>query len=686
MTELASFNPVVNFLWDIANILRDSFRKSEFQNIILPFTVLRRFDYALAGTREAVIARDTELRARGLENRDAQLRIASGFAFYNTSRFTYDTLLRDQDNLAINLRQYVLAFSPNMREIFLKYNFDDTIRRLNEANLLYAIMEKFNERARVDLRPSVLDNHAMGYVFEQLIRKFNEDLNETPGEHFTPREIIRLMVDLVLAQDADLGDKGGTRTIYDPCCGTGGILTIAKEHLLQANPNAAVHLFGQELNPQTWAIARSDMLIANPNGTDADNIALGSTLSADAHASRRFDYILANPPYGKDWRMDKDRLEAEAAHGHDGRFGAGLPPISDGQLLFLQHMLGRMNDPQQGHGSHIAILFNGSPLFTGDAGSGTSEIRRWILENDWLDVIVGLPEQVFYNTGIRTYLWMLSNRKPANRKGKVTLVDASGEKFWEQMPRSLGSKRRQISDAQRQAIVEMVRTREDGEFMKTFDTRAFGYRKIQVERPLRLRFHVDDDAIARLNANTAFTNLAVSRNWNPQLKASEERAGRAAQDSYRDVVRSLAGPTWMDRAEFLPALAKAARTKGVTIPTPIRNGIVKAVGVADPDAVVCLDSRGNAEPDPDLRDTETVPLTETVQAYFDREVSPHAPDAWIDTGYVDPTDGQVGRVGYEIPFNRFFYKYVPPRALGAIAGEIKALEADIVRLLGEVTA
>jgi type I restriction enzyme M protein len=685
MTDLSRFNGVVNFLWDIANILRDSFRKSEFQNIVLPLTVLRRFDYALAPTREAVIARDRELRDRGLENRDAQLRIASGFAFYNTSRHTYDSLLRDPDNLAINLRQFVLGFSPNVREVFEKYNFDDTIRRLNEANLLYAVMEKFNERANANLSPDVLDNHAMGYVFEQLIRKFNEDLNETPGEHFTPREIIRLMVDLVVAQDEDLVTKGGTRTVYDPCCGTGGILTIAKEHLLAANPHAAIHLFGQELNPQTWAVARSDMLIANPDGRDADNIAQGTTLGADGHANRRFDYLLANPPYGKDWRMDKERIEAEAAHGHAGRFGAGLPPINDGQLLFLQHMLARMNAPEAG-ASHVAVLFNGSPLFTGDAGSGTSEIRRWIIENDWLDVIVGLPEQVFYNTGIRTYLWMLSNRKPAARQGKVTLVDASGRDFWEPMPRSLGDKRRQISEAQRRAIVDLVRAREDGPFVKTFDSRAFGYRKIQVERPMRQRFTVDAEAMARLEQSTTFRNLATSRKRDLREKAAEERTGRADQERYREVVRALAGPTWMDRAEFLPALARAARSKGTTLPTPIRNAIVKAVGVADPEAAPCRDARGNVEPDPDLRDTETVPLTETVQAYFDREVRPHAPDAWIDTDYRDPTDGQVGRVGYEIPFNRFFNTYVPPRPLDAIAADIRALETDIVRLLGEVTA
>lgn len=683
MTNLANFGTVVNFIWSVADLLRDSFRKSEFQNIILPFTVLRRFDYALAPTRAAVIAREQALRGMGLANLHDQLCRTSGYAFYNTSPLTYESLLRDPDNLVGNLRAYVHAFSPNVRDIFAQYNLDDYIRRLQEANLLFMLMDRFNERGKVDLRPQTLDNHAMGYVFEQLIRKFNEDLNETPGEHFTPREIIRLMTDLVLDQDETLRLEGGSRTVYDPCCGTGGILTIMKEHLLQANPNARVHLYGQELNPQTWAVARSDMLLVNPDGTDADHIRPGTTLGADAHAEMRFDYLLANPPYGKEWKMDQAHVVAEAARGPAGRFGAGLPPISDGQVLFLQHMLARMNPDAP---SYIAILFNGSPLFTGDAGSGTSEIRRWILENDWLDAIIGLPEQVFYNTGIRTYLWMLTNRKPDARRGTVTLVDASGPEFWEPMPRSLGDKRRQISDAQRARIVDLVRVRHEGEFVKTLDRAALGYRKIQVDRPLRLRFDITDEALARLDGQGAFRNLATSKQRDAQARAGAEVAGRADQDAIRALLRSLPAPTYTDRAAFLDALTRAARACGVPLAAPVRTAIVKAIGVTDPTAVDCRDARGAIEADPDRRDTENVPLAETVEAYFDREVRPHAPDAWIDRAYVDGQDGQVGRVGYEIPFNRFFYKYTPPRPLEAIAADLRALEAEIIDLLRGVAS
>lgn len=676
-----NFNQVVNFLWSIAELLRDSFKKSRFQDIILPFTVLRRFDYALESTKDAVLEAEKKLKAQGLENRRSQLCRKSGYAFYNTSKFTYDKLLRDDANLARNLRQYINGFSDNVREIFAKFNFDDQIRDLDSNGLLFLVMERFNERSKVDLRPEALSNLQMGYVFEQLIRRFNESLNETPGEHFTPREIIRLMVDLILSQDKDLKKGGVSRTVYDCCCGTGGMLTIAKEHILALNPGAKVHLYGQENQPSTWAVARSDMFILNPDGTDAENIIQGSTLSADGHPRQRFDYMLANPPYGKEWKPDREAVEAEHARGAHGRFGAGLPPITDGQILFLQHLLARMNDPAEAP-TYLAILFNGSPLFTGDAGSGMSEIRRWILQNDWLDSIIGLPEQVFYNTGIRTYLWMLTNKKPRERRGKVMLVDASGETFWEPMPKSLGDKRRQISDAQRAKIVDLVQRRQVGEFVKIFDREDFGYRQIQVERPLRLNFSTNQDRLARLGEQKAFVNLAVSKKKDAKAKAAEEAAGRKQQNDITTALQTLGDRVFTNRDEFLAALEHAFDEADVRLRAPIRAAIVKAIGERDASADVCTDSDGRPEPDPELRDFENVPLQEPIETYFEREVRPHASDAWINEDICDDQDGKVGRVGYEIPFNQHFYVFKPPRPLAEIDAELKTVTDTIAEMIG----
>jgi len=388
MNDTTQFNSVVSFLWAIADLLNGAFKKSEFQKIILPFTVLRRLDYALEATKAKVLQTEHTLKEKGLENRHGQLCRAAGYAFYNTSKFTYESLLHDDANLALNLRQYVMGFSTNVRDIFDAFNFDDAIRDLDKVSLLFLLMERFNEKSKVDLRPASMSNHEMGYVFEHLLRKFNEALNENPGEHFTPRDGIRLMVDLVLMLDTELASgEGVARTVNDCCCGTGGILSITKDHILKINPQAKVFLYGQELNPQTWAVARSDMLILEPEGKDAENIKLGSTLSDDQLANMRFDYQFVNPPYGYEWSKDDTAVRDEAARGFDGRFGAGLPRKSDGQMLFLQHFIARMNDPEESQ-SYIGIIMNGSPLFTGGAGSGESEIRRWIFENDWLEAMV----------------------------------------------------------------------------------------------------------------------------------------------------------------------------------------------------------------------------------------------------------------------------------------------------------
>src|SRR5947199_2447384 len=427
---------IVSFLWGVADLIRDTFKRGKYQDVILPLTVLRRLDCVLAPTKTKVL--ETQAKYKGkLENLDPQLRRASGFAFYNTSRYDFDKLLADAPHLAANLRNYIAGFSPNMREVLEKFDFDNTISKLDEAGLLFQVLERFRN---VDLHPDRIDNPTMGTIFEELIRKFNEALNENPGEHFTPRDVVHLMADLMLAGDEErIRRKGIVCTVYDPCCGSGGMLMITKEHITVGlrrngdilrppiNPGAEIHLFGQEVNPETWAVSKSDLFMKDPTGRDADNIAFGSTLSNDLHARISFDYLIANPPYGKDWKRDEDAVTAEHERGAAGRFGPGLPRINDGQLLFLLHMLARAKDPKDG-GSRIAIIMNGSPLFTGDAGSGESEIRRFVLENDLPESLMALPEQLFYNTGIATYVWVVTNRKIPARKGLVQLIDASS--FW----------------------------------------------------------------------------------------------------------------------------------------------------------------------------------------------------------------------------------------------------------------
>ena len=447
-----------------------------------------------------------------------------GFAFYNTSPYNFERLLGDAPHLAANLRSYINGFSDNMREVLEKFDFENTIAKLNESGLLFLVLERFKN---IDLHPDQVSNLEMGYIFEELIRKFNEAMDENPGEHFTPREVIRLMVNLLLSRDKDtLAQNHIVRTVYDPCCGSGGMLTIAKDRILEMNPNAEVHLFGQEVNPETFAVCKSDLYLKSSDGRDAENIKFGSTLSHDQHAGSRFDYLLTNPPYGKEWKMDQAAVEAEAERGYAGRFGAGLPRISDGQLLFLQHLLCRMKDPKDG-GSRVAIVMNGSPLFTGDAGSGESEIRRWILENDWLEAIVAMPEQLFYNTGIPTYVWVLTNRKPRNRKNKVQLIDATS--FWVPMRKSLGDKRREISAEQIQQVTRIFESFKEGEHSKIFATEDFGYRKITVERPLRLNFQASPERIERLKQEKAFLNLATSKkkgkDQKKDIQAGEELQG-----------------------------------------------------------------------------------------------------------------------------------------------------------------
>lgn len=662
-----------NFVWTIAELLRGDFKQSEYGKVILPFVVLRRLDCILDQTKPAVL----EMAATLPDEMDDEARdtllsgcVGQNIKIYNLSRFTFATLKgQDAKDIHRNLIDYITKFSPNVRDIFLdKFLFTDQLKRLNDAGLLYMVFERFSQ---IDLHPDAISNLEMGYLFEDLIRRFSEISNETAGEHYTPREVIRLIVTLLLVNDKDaLTGSGVIRQVYDPAAGTGGMLSIAEMEMKALNERIRVELFGQELNPESFAICKSDMLVT---GHNPENIAFGNTLTQDAHKGKRFHYMLSNPPYGVDWKKYRDAIVAEAEdEGMSGRFGAGLPRISDGQLLFLQHMISKMRNDEQG--SRIGIVMNGSPLFTGGAGSGESEIRRWMLENDWVEAIIALPTDLFYNTGIQTYVWLLSNRKEPARRGKVQLIDASGERFWKSMRKSLGSKRREIPmeacDEITRLYSEMLNGESEwAEFSKIFNTTDFGYREIRVERPLKLAFQVTKEGLETLKDAKPFQRLDDS-----------DRMG---------VVQALLqglpeGMRWLDREEFEKALSKALRGVGVKVGAPAKKAILSALAERDEEAKVCLDAAGNPEADSDLRDHELVPLGEDSKSYLAREVLPFVPDAWVDQSHKDAKDGGVGRVGFEINFNRYFYKYVPPRPLAEIDADLKALEAEIASLLQEV--
>lgn len=607
-----------SFIWSVADLLRGDYKQSEYGRVILPFTVLRRLDCVLEATKPAVLKQFEAKKQAGL-NPDPFLRRAAGdLSFYNTSPLDLVKLLGDQDNIRRNLYDYVQAFSPAARDIFERFDFFTQVERLAKANLLYLVTEKF---ANIDLHPEAVDNEQMGLVFEELIRKFAEISNETAGEHFTPREVIRLMVNLLFIEDDDVLSPGTAvvRTIYDPTAGTGGMLSIAGEYLLEHNPQARLTMYGQELNDESYAICKADMLI---KGQDVANIVAGNTLSDDGHVGRKFDYMLSNPPFGVEWKkVEKAVRQEHETKGFDGRFGPGLPRVSDGSMLFLMHLLSKMSPVVNGQGgSRFGIVLNGSPLFTGGAGSGESEIRRYVLENDLVEAVVGLPSDMFYNTGIATYVWILSNKKPAERKGKLQLIDASS--FWQKMRKSLGSKRKEMSDAHI-AIV----TRLFGDFTEAEQVTVF--------------------------------DAAGQAQGEPQLVTGTDKA---------------------------PAVPEGGKLKRVPISRIFRNEdfgyttitVERPLKDAAGNPVLGAKGKQKGKPQPDsaLRDTENVPLAEDIQAYFEREVLPHARDAWIDE--------EKSKVGYEIPFNRHFYVFEPPRSLHAIDEELKAVAANIMKMLEEL--
>jgi type I restriction enzyme M protein len=662
-----------SFAWSIAEILRGDFKQSEYGKVILPFVVLRRLDCILDKSKDAVL-KATETLPKGVDEatRDMILFGAAGqdIKVYNLSRFTFASLKgQDARQLHDNLVDYITKFSGNVRDIFLdKFLFTDQLKRLKEGGILWNVFERFTE---IDLHPDKISNIEMGYLFEELIRRFSEISNETAGEHFTPREVIRLIVDLLIANDdAKLTGKGIIRQVYDPACGTGGMLALTEEALKDFNPNIRVELFGQELNGESFGICKSDMLVT---GHDPEQIAFGNTLTNDAHTGKKFHYMLSNPPYGVDWKKYQDPIKAEAeSQGFSGRFGAGTPRISDGQLLFLQHMISKMRDDEVG--SRIGIVMNGSPLFSGGAGAGESEIRRWMLENDWVEAIVALPTDLFYNTSIQTYVWLLTNRKDKARQGKVQLIDASGDGFWKSMRKALGEKRREVHEQARRDIVRIYEgflngEAGEGDTAKIFATTEFGYREVRVERPLRLNFEVSEVRLARLKDEKSFIRIDA-----------------AEQVELLEALGAIPARVFTSRDAFEAALNKALKAKGVKLGAPVRKALLSALSERDEKADICLGADGKPEADADLRDHELVPLGEDWRDYMKREVLPFVPDAWVDESYTDPTDKQVGRVGYEINFNRYFYKYVPPRPLEEIDAELKSLESEIAILLKEVAA
>ncbi|MFS0753485.1 class I SAM-dependent DNA methyltransferase [Noviherbaspirillum sp. 1P10PC] len=610
-----NFNQLASFVWSVADLLRGDYKQSDYGKVILPFTLLRRLDCVLERTKPAVLAEHEAKKSLGIDLTMFLTKKAEQ-SFFNTSPFDFGRLLGDPAQIKANLVSYINGFSENARDIFERYDFHKQIEKLDDCNLLFLIVQKF---AAIDFHPEVVSNADMGLVFEDLIRRFAELSNETAGEHYTPREVIRLMVDLLFtADDEALTKPGIVRSVYDPTAGTGGMLSIAGEHLHGLNPKARMVMFGQELNGESYAICKADMLI---KGQDVSNIIMGNTLSDDGHSGKEFDYMLSNPPFGVEWKkVEKEVLKEHEQKGFAGRFGAGLPRVSDGSLLFLMHLCSKMrpyDKTKNEGGSRFAIVLNGSPLFTGGAGSGESEIRRWIIENDWLEAIIALPTDMFYNTGIATYVWMVTNKKDEQRKGKVQLIN--GAEYYRKMRKSLGSKRKELGENDIARLVEVHGRFEELRHVKVLD----GEGKVVSE-----------------SLEPADTPIS-----------SSPEGGR---------VESFMVSRIFDNADF--------GFSTITVERPLKNEQGK----------IETDKKGKPKADAKLRDTENVPLKDDIDSYFKREVLPHVPDAWIDHGKT--------KVGYEIPFNRFFYQYTPPRSLEEIDTELKAVTGEILNLLQQVTA
>lgn len=769
-----NFSQVAAFIWSVADLLRGDFKQSQYGRVILPFTLLRRLECVLEASKADVLAANEKVKLMPLPEEAKEkmlLKATNGLSFFNTSELDLGSL--GQKDIRSNLNTYIQNFSKDAREIFEHFKFDEFIGLLDDANLLYKVVQYFSD-PKIDLSPKNISNHEMGLVFEELIRRFAEGSNETAGEHFTPRDIVRLTTGLVFSKDDDvLSGDGIIRTIYDPTAGTGGFLSSGSEYVYEHNPDAVMRVFGQELNPESYAICKADMLI---KGQDVRNIKLGNTLSNDQLAYEKFDYMLSNPPFGVDWKkIESDIKDEHEQKGFEGRFGAGLPRVSDGSLLFLMHLISKMRnkDDSTAQGSRIGIILNGSPLFTGSAGSGESEIRRYILEADLLEVIIALPTDMFYNTGIATYVWVLSNKKETQRKGKVQLID--GSNLYSKMRKSLGSKRNEMSEDDIAMITrsygdfEVTDAREldkptevksnrgrqsanpKNEAAKTFSSKIFnsyefGYRRVTIERPLRLSAQVSDNAVASLRFAPKPFNAVMQ-------KVYEQYATNWTEDSYgqldefeveiralikaefselkeKDIKTVLEPKLWLEQRNLLnkakclqakigtaqcddfnafdDVLKQALKDANVKLETKEKKQFLDAITWKNADAEPVINKvvKGTENPlygqfsykgkvvefvqDGDLRDAENIALdpsqstTDLIESYFKREVQPHVPDAWINADKRDAQDGEIGIVGYEIPFNRHFYVYEPPRDLAEIDADLDAVSREIMALLQEV--
>ncbi|MTI14079.1 type I restriction-modification system subunit M [Sansalvadorimonas verongulae] len=747
-------NNLAAFIWSVADLLRGDFKQSQYGRIILPFTLLRRLECVLEPTKDAVLAQFEKTKAMNLPEDGKEMMLLratrtadkpEGLVFFNTSPMNLQKL--GQSDIEDNLDTYIQSFSKDAREIFEHFKFDEFVGTLASANLLYKVVKKF---ANIDLSPTAISNHDMGLVFEELIRRFAEGSNETAGEHFTPRDIVQLTTSLVFMEDDDaLTKEGVIRTIYDPTAGTGGFLSSGMDYVYKHNPNSVMRAFGQELNPESYAICKADMMI---KGQDVSRIKLGNTLSQDQLASDQFDYMLSNPPFGVDWKKIESEIKTEhTVKGFDGRFGPGLPRVSDGSLLFLMHLISKFRDtslekssPENNNPSRIGIILNGSPLFTGGAGSGESEIRRYILEADLLEAIVALPTDMFYNTGIATYIWVLTNKKSAERKGKVQLIN--GANLYGKMRKSLGSKRNIMSMADRKTITRSFGAFEvasDEKFAsKIFDTHEFGYRRITVERPLRLSAQITDEAVAGLrfapkpyNTVMRWIHAEFGDECHKLLSDNAEAIRAKIKQDFKELKEKqikdvLSDKLWlfqlglMSKAQQIQSevgtaqtddfntfditLKAALKTLAIKLDAKEKKQFLDAITWKNPEAEPVVKKALKEEPQPlygafeykgkvvefqpdgDLRDNENIPLdpsfsnAELIETYFNREVAPHVPDAWINADKCDPQDEQIGVVGYEIPFNRHFYVYQPPRALEDIDADLDAVSARIMNLLQEV--
>ncbi len=664
---MTNISEISGFIWSIADsVLRGAYKRNEYQKVILPFTVLKRFDSVLEYSKKDVV--DTYeanksktdfiapiLNAKAVDENGHEL------GFYNYSRFDFKALLQDPENIEENIKFYINSFSSNVTDILENFDIEKQIAKLSKANLLYLLIKKFNETT-LDLSPKNISNHDMGTIFEELIRKFSETSNEEAGEHFTPRDVVKLMTELLFVGEEET--SGSIKLVYDPACGTGGMLTSCKEFITKNNPDMDVVLYGQEINDEIYAICKADMLM---KGEDAENIkGPSSTLSNDQLSSNKFDYMISNPPYGRDWEQDKPIVDAEAEKGFNGRFGAGVPRKSDGQLLFIQHMISKMKDNGK---SRIAVITNGSPLFTGDAGSGESNIRKWIFENDYLEALIALPDQLFFNTGIGTYVWVLTNEKTPQREGKVQLIDAREE--YQGMRKNLGNKRHTIPEESITEIINIYKDFKEGEKVKIFYNEDFGYTKITVERPMQLNYQVTPERLENLYSYAQFKKLAESKSKDLETKMAEEEEGKEQQEAIKEALLTIGDELYTDWDTF-EAKVKQALNQFDLKPAFIKN-VIEKLSEHDDTAEYVTDGKGKPKADSNLRDTEKIPLVQNIDDYFEEEVKKYYSDAWYDD--------KKNKVGYEINFTQYFYVYEPPRPLEEIESDISKVTAEIQQLL-----